>query len=318
MRHQTPLAVAAGLFLTWAAPALPSTLMDTVSQPRIVINDDAGGEAARALGAPFHSVVELRFYSNASFTGGFGLCTGSLISATTILTAQHCGQTVAASQVQVRFTEGDGTLQFARTVSSIDRMSGYSSLLGGADIAVLTMGEAVVDRAPMRVVTDLFLNELVRMVGYGSNGVGSKGHLNTRDGARWAADNIITAGYVASAASGENLIYESVFLPPSDPDSLEFEGTTAPGDSGGPLLVNREGEWVIAGVLSGGTTDTSQYGDISYWTGVHSDEAQAMVRNGGGTFWEPAPLAVIPLPASGLLLLGALGLGGLLCRRRAA
>jgi len=34
------------------------------------------------------------------------------------------------------------------------------------------------------------------------------------------------------------------------------------------VLVQSGTEWVIAGVLSGGTTNTSVYGDISWWTGT--------------------------------------------------
>ncbi|MEO0538887.1 MAG: hypothetical protein AAF215_34150 [Cyanobacteria bacterium P01_A01_bin.123] len=37
------------------------------------------------------------------------------------------------------------------------------------------------------------------------------------------------------------------------------EGTTALGDSGSPLLVKRNGEFLIAGVLSGGTTENSLF-----------------------------------------------------------
>ena len=63
---------------------------------------------------------------------------------------------------------------------------------------------------------------------------------------------------------------------------LQFEATTAPGDSGGPILVQVGGEWVIAGVLSGGTTSTSVYGDISWWTGIA--DYQSAIEARGGVF----------------------------------
>ena len=47
---------------------------------------------------------------------------------------------------------------------------------------------------------------------------------------------------------------------------VKLEVTTAPGDSGGPLIVKRNGKFVIIGVLSGGTDDA--FGDVSHWTGL--------------------------------------------------
>ena len=287
----------------------------TTLQPRIVINDDDGAAAARALGAPFDSVVELRVYSDDSFTGQFNLCSGSLIAATTILTAQHCLLGTAASQVQVRFTDGDGNLQFQRTVSTIQVMPGYQELTDGTDVATLTLADPVENRTPFLLTSEDVLGETVRMVGYGRNGLGSTGDEGTRDGARWAADNVIDQSILGAPYSGPNRLFSSKFLEPGDPDFIPFEGTTAPGDSGGPLLVQRSGDWTIAGVLSGGTSLTSQYGDRSVWTGLFSDSAQELVRLGGGQFYDDE--AVIPLPASGWLLLAALAITAGLGRRRA-
>lgn len=328
MRH-VRFAAAVGIACLAGTAAQSATL-----QSRIVINDEAGVAAAKAIGAQYDSVVELRFYADATFTGGFGLCTGSLISSTTILTAQHCVPGTQASQVQVRFTDGDGNLQFARTVSAIDLMPGYTFLSDGTDVATLTLADPVLDRTPFQITSDIVTGELARMVGYGLNGLGSTGHQNSRDGARWGAENVIDLDLPGQAYSGPNLLYFSdfdnpdgtsntlldVFGVPSLSDMLANEGTTAGGDSGGPLLVQRNGEWVIAAVLSGGVggqglPQFSEYGDISFWTAIHSDAARQLVIDGGGVFYEPG-FAEIPLPASGALLLGALGMVGMLRRRR--
>ena len=60
----------------------------------------------------------------------------------------------------------------------------------------------------------------------------------------------------------------------SSPMALNFEGTTVTGDSGGPLFLNNNGTWRVAGILSGGAFEPIQnhrdgdYGDISIYIRV--------------------------------------------------
>ena len=77
-------------------------------------------------------------------------------------------------------------------------------------------------------------------------------------------------------------------IPGSSPTPIEFEATTAPGDSGGPVMVQIGAEWVVAGVLSGGTTFNSVYGDISWWTGTAVFRSQ--IESEGGEFIVVTPL----------------------------
>ena len=68
---------------------------------------------------------------------------------------------------------------------------------------------------------------------------------------------------------------------------LPVEGTTAPGDSGGPLLFDMQNTWFIGDVLSGGSSDVSTFGNISWWTGVGND--RAAIEAASGQFMSPAP-----------------------------
>jgi len=116
------------------------------------------------------------------------------------------------------------------------------------------------------------------------------GHQFTSDNFRWGGENTIEIYGSPASAGGTNIISTDFdngssganTIPSSSSAPLEFEATTAPGDSGGPVLVQSGGEWVIAGVLSGGTTNTSVYGDISWWTGTAI--YRTAIESAGGEF----------------------------------
>ena len=247
------------------------------SAQAIVINNTAGVQTARSLGAPFTAVTELSMG-----------CTGSLISPFYVVTAQHCTFGLNPNNVSVRFRGSDSFNTLVQEIS-VSRIFQDSSdrLLDGTDFAVLELtSRAPSSITPMRFLsnTNSLVGSRVTTVGFGWNGVGSTGHQFSADGRRWAAEN--TIDLIGRAAdTGGSTVRNSANIFSTDFDNgtssrntmaafgsssnpLANEGTTAPGDSGGPLLVRRNGEFLIAGVLSGGTTNTSVFGDISWWTGT--------------------------------------------------
>ncbi len=249
--------------------------------PRIVINDTAGPELARSLGSNFPAVCFL------------DVCTGILVAPDVVITARHCGIAVGGF---VSFGTDFNNPTFATTVQASILPAGSGSLLDGGDVAILRLNNPVPGNiaTPMRFVdesTNLIGMESF-LVGYGFNGVGSQGHGFSADGNRWAGQNVIDAYGTPATSFGEN-IFSTDFddftdaantIPGSSSSALFNEATTAPGDSGGPLVVNVAGEDLIAGVLSGGTTDTSVFGDISWWTGTAIFRAE--IEAEGGVFAE--------------------------------
>ena len=266
------------------AAQLEDPFSETGVFPRIVINDAIGPQGSRDFASPFDSVV--------SISVG---CTGTLIAPDTVISARHCGIGAGDSVTFGDNSSGAGASTFG-VASALNPSGGNanSDLLDGGDVTIVTLTSNV----PASVATPTrFIDagaDLVGLtavtVGYGFNGVGSSGHGNSADGFRWGGENIIDVYGAPAGANGSNIISTDFddgsnaanTIGGSDTTPLEFEATTAPGDSGGPILVNVAGEWVIAGVLSGGTTANSVYGDISWWTGttIYRDA----IEDAGGTF----------------------------------
>ena len=252
---------------------------------RIVINDGVGAAGAIALGTPHFPVVRLSMG-----------CTGTLVDMFTVVTAQHCTFGLAAGAVTVNFhhVNNDGTADATRTVTAIVEPDGTNTLLDGTDFSILRLATAAPTgvNAMRLAAANPAIGSQIRTVGFGFNGVGSVGHGGDADGLRWAGDNILDAigtgfnpGGVAiggtanifntdfdDGTAGANTLSPGVV---SSATPVANEATTAPGDSGGPLIVNNE----VAAVLSGGTTATSVYGDISWWTGTVNFQALILANS---------------------------------------
>ncbi|MBE9080149.1 trypsin-like serine protease [Romeria aff. gracilis LEGE 07310] len=294
--------------------------MVQLSAQAIVINGTAGAETARRLGTPFTSVGEV------TINGALD-CSGSLIGPSHVLTAQHCTFGRDPAGLGVRFYDSDptNTLLDDIAVKTVFGLDETNRLLDGTDISVLELATpARGSIAPLRLLAGGDLTgSPATLIGLGYNGVGSLENRLNRDGLRWGAENIIDretllpGGGVLYAADFDNGTATANTLADagSSPLPLANEGTTAPGDSGSPLLVNINGELVIAGLLSGGTDPDSAYGDISVWTSLHL--GRSLIEQRGGQFVSltsgpdrpvstPEPAGVIAIAALGLAMTGLL------------
>ena len=264
------------------AEQLADPLTDVEINPWVVINDEIGPDGARSIAAPFDAVVHISVG-----------CTGTLIAPNVVLSARHCG--IGAGDA-INFGDDRNNPDFSINVATSSNPGGGnagSDLLDGGDLSLHTLVDDVPASVatPMRFVdaTDDLVGSVALWIGYGRNGVGSTGSGDTPDGFRWAAENIIDAyGAAAPIDFGAN-IFTSDFDDGTAANSstgsevpLEFEGMGGPGDSGAPMLVNVDGEWVIGAVVSGGTTRNSVYGTTGWWTG--SSIYRSQIEELGGEF----------------------------------
>ncbi|HRO04084.1 MAG TPA: trypsin-like serine protease, partial [Terricaulis sp.] len=145
-----------------------------------------------------------------------------------------------------------------------DRAAAIAHLASSDDIALLRLAEPVTDVAPALLHRDgAELGRTGKIVGRGATGVGSSGHNPNgpnRTQLRRAFNEI-------SAAEGRWINY--VFDAP--PAGLALEGMSGNGDSGGPVLIEANGRWELAGLAAWKFSDDdaaifrpAAYGQTSY------------------------------------------------------
>lgn len=175
----------------------------------------------------------------------------------------------------------------------------------GVDIALIELTSSIqgVTPAPWANSTELddgFLDSLIYSSGFGDYGYLSddgsgdysqrRAWKNTLDRLsddidppkKYSGDDVWQGGWVVydfdspdgdynSLANGENSDGEFSYVGVGDSSSkaLDLEGTSVPGDSGGPTYLKINGEWTVIGLTSHGSTD-GYYGDLALNTRVSS------------------------------------------------
>jgi len=197
------------------------------------------------------------------------------------------------------------------------------------DLALLVLDKPVLDVIPAKLAAVNPLNQTAVSVGYGIQADGYGNELGEGQ-QRLAYENVIN--YIGP---DDGKLRDFLQLPDEieigvtlradfdspfeqhnsygSPSPLDLEGASETGDSGGPLFVNHNGEWYVAGVLFGGFNPYQEigYGTINLWSPLFSQENHAFLSDHGievlsrlhAEVPEPLTVTMIVSGACSLLLL---------------
>ena len=279
------------LLVWWAQPALALDIKDPALAPVEETSKILGGVQAAPGAWPWIAAL---LYANDSNVFSAQFCSGVLIDKSWVLTAAHCVQGMSAQGIQVAVGAWDLTaFTGSRTpVRSIRIHPQFSSTSLYNDIALVELsvpssiqpitlfsGESVDNTPPS------LLGKLVTVLGWGV----------ADSTTSWYYPEILRQVSLPVVADSTcNDIYINPVLP-SQFCAGYWEGKDAcEGDSGGPAVVQVDGHWVHAGIVSAGVSCQEYFG----WYGKYTRTSAylSFIRQ-----YAPSVVVTGKIPAGGTL-----------------
>ena len=279
------------LLVWWAQPALALDIKDPALAPVEETSKILGGVQAAPGAWPWIAAL---LYANDSNVFSAQFCSGVLIDKSWVLTAAHCVQGMSAQGIQVAVGAWDLTaFTGSRTpVKSIRIHPQFSSTSLYNDIALVELsvpssiqpitlfsGESVDNTPPS------LLGKLVTVLGWGV----------ADSTTSWYYPEILRQVSLPVVADSTcNDIYINPVLP-SQFCAGYWEGKDAcEGDSGGPAVVQVDGHWVHAGIVSAGVSCQEYFG----WYGKYTRTSAylSFIRQ-----YAPSVVVTGKIPAGGTL-----------------
>ncbi len=196
--------------------------------------------------------VELELYIDGNADSA---CTGTVVNPRTVITAAHCGEGITS----VRIKTGAGNVDSNQIFVHPDYNT--TGNFQDHDITVVVTNEDIPTRTVNILSTNDFVSgELAYIGGYGvNNGVNQTGAGVLR--ATTVLLDTFAGDSIGTVYTGE-----------------DSNGDTCNGDSGGPLLVKRGEEWLLAGVTSNGN-ETCTPIDNAYYANLTSTSNKNFVNS---------------------------------------
>lgn len=253
--------------LVWAILFIPGCLNAAV-QPRIVGGQDAANDA------PWMAALHRQTVAGEQF-----VCGGSLVAPDWLLTAAHCvtGDNGPVAANRLRVTLGgilrDGSDGLSRDIAEVVVHDGYRHTGLYNDVALLRLALPVriapVSLAASRELESLASREALLALGWGAtSGSGEPaGRLRQAPLLRLPPEECVT-WWVGVGGSR---------LCAGGPESLT---ATCSGDSGGPLLVFRDGRPLLLGITSFGSAECGEAPGVYGLVPTHLSWIETVIGKG--------------------------------------